>query len=224
MSTRPLRLVIFDVDGTLVDSQNDIWASMVAAYAALDLAPPQRDKVLGIVGLSLPMAFAKLSPDASAATRDALTEAYKTSYAALRRTNGAAGSPLFPGARAAMEDLNARPETLLAVATGKSRRGLNSLIEVHGLERLFVSTQVADDHPSKPNPSMVQACLSETGVEAHQAVMVGDTSFDMDMARAAGVASIGVSWGYHPVDRLGADAVIGAFGDLSRAVDELLER
>ena len=220
--TTPLRLVIFDVDGTLVDSQNDIWASMRAAYATQDLEPPTRAAVLGIVGLSLPMAFVILSPDLSPAARDALTEAYKASYAGLRRANGANGSPLFPGAREALDTLNAVPETLLAVATGKSRRGLTGLIDVHDLARVFVSTQVADDHPSKPNPSMIMACLSETGVAPEQAVMVGDTSFDMDMARAAGIAGIGVSWGYHPVERLGADLVVDTFADLPGAVDMVL--
>lgn len=223
MTGAPLRLVIFDVDGTLVDSQNDIVASMRVAYGALDMTAPDREAILGIVGLSLPAAFARLSPDLSDAARAALCDGYKTAYAGLRLRNGAMGSPLFPGARRAIDILHAQPETLLAIATGKSRRGLTGLIDVHGLGGRFVSTQVADDHPSKPHPSMVMNCLTDAGVDPCQAVMVGDTTYDMEMARAAGVQTIGVAWGYHRADTLGADAVIKDFAQLPGAVDALLE-
>jgi phosphoglycolate phosphatase len=140
----------------------------------------------------------------------------------LRVRHGAQGSPLFPGALDVLMTLNADPETLLAVATGKSMRGLNGLIDSHGLEGVFVSRQVADHHPSKPHPSMIHACLSETGVAPEHAVMIGDTSFDMDMARAAGVSTIGVSWGYHAVHKLDADVVVDHFADLPRAIDQLV--
>lgn len=219
----PLRLVIFDVDGTLVDSQNDIWAAMRLAYSTQNQPAPSRAAVLDIVGLSLPVAFAHLSPDLNDAERDALVDSYKSAYADLRRRNGPLGSPLYPGAKEVLLELNQQPETLLAVATGKSRRGLNSLIEVHGLERIFVSTQVADDHPSKPNPSMILACLEDTGTDPMNAVMIGDTRFDMDMARAAGVRCIGVSWGYHPPQGLDADALIEDFAQLPEAIATVLD-
>jgi phosphoglycolate phosphatase len=201
--SRPLRLVIFDVDGTLVDSQADILGAMDSAFGVAGMLAPSRDDVLGIVGLSLPVAMARLVPDASPALRERLVEGYKAAYAEMRARIGAAqSSPLYPGARAALEALHGMPEVLLGVATGKSRRGLDKLIEAHGLERFFVTQQVADHHPSKPHPSMILTAMAEAGVEAQQTVMVGDTSFDMEMARAAGVPGIGVSWGYHPVPAL----------------------
>ncbi|MCB1396040.1 MAG: HAD-IA family hydrolase [Rhodobacter sp.] len=221
MST-PLRLVIFDVDGTLVDSQRDILAAMAGAFAALGLAVPPDEAIKGIVGLSLPVAMDRLAPGASEVTLDALVAGYKHSYAERRRLHGADGSPMFPGARAALDRLGNDPMMQLAVATGKSRRGLDGLIAAHGLQGVFVSTQVADDHPSKPHPSMIHACLRETGVDAAQAVIIGDTEFDIEMGKAAGIGAIGVSWGYHPRARLGrADAVIDSFDMLDAALRQV---
>jgi phosphoglycolate phosphatase len=218
-----VRLVIFDVDGTLVDSQADILGAMDAAFAAFSMPSPPREAILSIVGLSLPQAFARLMPDSDPALQAGLSEAYKQAYGDNRAVTGTAGSPLFPGARAALDHLAARPDLILAVATGKSRRGLDGLIAAHGLEGMFHNRQVADDHPSKPHPSMIRQALTDAGVAAHRAVMVGDTTFDMDMGRAAGVATIGVSWGYHPVARLKADHVIHSFAELPAAIDQLLE-
>ena len=118
-----------------------------------------------------------------------------------------------------LTQLHAVPEILLGIATGKSRRGLDGLLAVHGLEKLFVTQQVADHHPSKPHPSMLRACCDETGVAPEDAVMIGDTSFDMQMARAAGMDGIGVSWGYHRREELGeARIVVDSFAQL---MDEL---
>ena len=218
-----LRLVIFDVDGTLVDSQNEIWASMQAAYAAQGLPAPERLAVLGIVGLSLHAAFARLSPHLNDPARDELVVAYKAAYLDLRQRNGAGSSPFYPGARATLERLNSDPAKLLALATGKSRRGLDALIDAHGLGRFFISRQTADQHPSKPHPSMILACLRDAGVDPSQAVMVGDTSYDMEMARAAGVRTVGVTWGYHSPESLGADAIIADFAQLPETMNSLLE-
>ncbi|MEH6645777.1 HAD-IA family hydrolase [Sulfitobacter sp.] len=205
MSSAPLRLVIFDVDGTLVDSQSDILAAMHLTFAAEGLPTPPRANVLGVVGLSLDVLMPHLAPEADAATQARLVQGYKDAYMTLRAdsTRGES-SPFYPGARAALEALQAWPNVLLGVATGKSRRGLDKLIEAHGLEGMFVTQQVADFHPSKPNPSMLLEALSDTGVAAANAVMLGDTSFDMEMAQAAGITGIGVSWGYHPPARLTA--------------------
>ncbi len=201
--TADLRLVIFDVDGTLVDSQGDILGAMRRSFAQEGLAPPARDAILGIVGLSLPVAMQRLLPAAAPDLWDRLVEGYKAAYMEMRIKVGAAqSSPLYPGAREVLEELHARPEVLLGVATGKSRRGLDKLIEAHGLEPFFVTQQVADFHPSKPHPSMILQAMRETGTDPAQTVMIGDTSFDMEMAKSAGVASIGVSWGYHPVTAL----------------------
>lgn len=218
-----LRLVIFDVDGTLVDSEADILAAMTMAYAAHGLPEPERGAVRSIVGLSLPEAFARLLPD-HADRHATLVEAYKDAYVELRIRNGAEkGSPLFPGARDLLDRLRAEPYTLLAVATGKSRRGLDKLIEGHGLQGYFQSEQVSDHHPSKPHPSMIEACLAETGVDRARAVMIGDTSFDIDMARAARVRSVAVSWGYHPIASLNADHIARDFGHLTEVLDSLWE-
>jgi len=213
------RLVIFDVDGTLVDSQLDILESMTSAFAGQGLPVPSHMAIKGIVGLSLPVAVTHLAPDVTETTRDALVAGYKATYTALRLQNGAAGSPLFPGAREALDRLGRAPGVQLAIATGKSRRGLDGLIESHGLGGRFVSTQVADDHPSKPHPSMVQACLRESGVDARDAVIVGDTEFDVAMGHAAGIRAIGVTWGYHPLERLQrADILIERFDQLDAAL------
>ncbi|MFV2051738.1 HAD-IA family hydrolase [Aliiroseovarius sp. YM-037] len=226
--TGPLRLIVFDVDGTLVDSQAHIIASMESAFAGIGLPSPSRDAILGIVGLSLPVAIPTLVPDADVATHRALVEGYKTSYMTLRSNDAAAASsPLYPGARDALDRLGDRPEVLLGVATGKSRRGLDHVLDQHGWKARFITQQVADDHPSKPHPSMLQAALSETGAEGRDAVMIGDTEYDILMGRAAGFRTIGVSWGYHDLDRLnaaGADQIIGSFNQLLAALDDMMER
>ncbi len=216
-----LRLVIFDVDGTLVDSQAEIVASMSMAFATERLPMPERDSVLSIVGLSLTEAFAQLCPDVDQPRRDRLVEAYKDSFVSLR-SDGQEIGPLFPGAREVLDLLAGQDETLLAVATGKSRRGLDKVLERHGLTGFFHSEQVADFHPSKPHPSMILTALNETGVAPQNAVMLGDTTFDMDMARAARVKKIGVSWGYHPAANLMPDLLIDAFAELPEAVDRLI--
>lgn len=219
--TGPLRLVVFDVDGTLVDSQDHILAAMGGAFGAVGLPAPGREGVLGIVGLSLPEAVARLVPEQTPTIRDAIVAAYKSGFGKLR----AAGlSPLYPGAMEAVVDLAGRTDLLLGVATGKSRRGLAHVLAAHDLGRHFVTTQVADDHPSKPHPSMLLAAMAETGTEPADGVMVGDTTFDIEMGRAAGMRTIGVGWGYHrPADLrdAGADLVIDGFAALAPALTEL---
>ena len=216
-----LRLVIFDVDGTLVDSQAEILAAMTLAFQSESLTMPDRAKVLSIVGLSLAEAFAVLCPFVGDPQRNRLVEAYKGAFMQLRSDNQEMG-PLFPGAMDALDILRAQDHTLLAIATGKSRRGLDKVLERHGLTGVFHSEQVADHHPSKPNPSMILTALNETGVSPQKAVMLGDTTFDMDMARAAGIKKIGVSWGYHDADSLQPDAMIDDFAALAGAVDQLI--
>lgn len=219
----PLRLVIFDVDGTLVDSQGDILGAMRHAFEGLGLEVPSRDAVLGIVGLSLPVAMARLAPQAGPALQNQLVEGYKSAYVDMRAKVGAAqSSPLYAGARASLEALHNTPDVLLGVATGKSKRGLDSLIKAHDLSAFFVTQQVADFHPSKPHPSMILQAMAETGVTPENTVMIGDTSFDMEMARSAGVRGIGVSWGYHPVAALsGASEILTDFAALPSAVARL---
>ncbi len=215
------KLVLFDVDGTLVDSQDHIHAAMAHAFAVTGQVLPPRGEVLSIVGLSLAEAVARLLPGAGASLQAEVVEAYKSSFGQMRAKSM---SPLFPGARGVLAALSARSDVVLGVATGKSRRGLDHILAAHGLQGMFATCQVADDHPSKPHPSMVLAALAETDVAAEAAVMIGDTSFDMEMGRAAGVATLGVSWGYHPVADLrgaGAGLVIDGFEALVPALDQM---
>ncbi|MBT9382757.1 HAD-IA family hydrolase [Pseudooceanicola sp. CBS1P-1] len=217
-----LRLVIFDVDGTLSDSQAEIVGAMEAGFAAVGLPAPSRAAIKSIVGLSLETAIPQLAPQAAAGDHAAIVAAYKAAYREHRLAAGSAHSPLFPGMADLVADLAAEPETLVAIATGKSRRGLDALLETHGIARHFITTQVADDHPSKPHPSMILTTLAETGVEASRAVMIGDTTFDIDMACNAGVAAIGVDWGFHPVEALHrARAVVSDAAALRAAIDRL---
>ena len=217
-----LRLVIFDVDGTLVDSQAEILGAMTHAFDAMSMPVPSRAQVLSIVGLSLPETFAVLCPDGDQAMREALTDHYRASFRNHATADLNRRSPLFPGALDALRRLQLHDHTLLAVATGKSRRGLDRLINQHGLQGVFISHQTSDFHPSKPHPSMVLTCLADAGVTPDRAVMVGDTSYDMDMARAAGVATIGVNWGYHDPAQLGADRMIDDFLALDAAINDLI--
>lgn len=216
-----LRLIVFDVDGTLVDSQLQILDSMSLAFQAAGLPMPSRAEALSVVGLSLPVALARLMPEVPADDLARMLDAYKTGFAANRKT---APSPMYSGARQALEGLARRPEVLLGVATGKSRRGLDRLMDEHDLRRFFITTQVADDHPSKPHPAMLIAALRDSGAAPHGAVMVGDTTFDIEMGRAAGFRTIGVTWGYHDVDALvaaGADCLIADFDALPAALEGL---
>lgn len=215
-----MRLVVFDVDGTLVDSQHHICQAMSMAFEAAGLTPLAPAEVLGIVGLSLPQAVARLVPEADPHTQARIVAGYRSAYTMARVTGDA---PLYSGAIACLEALAARDDILLAVATGKSRRGASATIRAHGLEGYFVSLQTADDHPSKPHPAMLLAALAEAGVSAGRAAMVGDTAFDMEMAVAAGVAPMGVSWGYHSAPALrqaGAALVAADFADLGKAIEE----
>lgn len=217
------RLVIFDCDGTLVDSQDAIVRSMDGAFRALGLAPPPRSRTLSIVGLSLPEAIAALAPGAGAPTWAGLVENYRRAAGEVRAS--ATADPLFPGALETIQTLAARADIALAIATGKSRRGVDRLIAQQSWRDHFVSLQTADDNPSKPHPAMIERAMAEAGIAADATVMIGDTTFDMAMARAAGVGAIGVGWGYHPVAELaraGAHTTVGDFTGLIAACDGLL--
>ena len=190
-----LRLAIFDCDGTLIDSQHAIVAAMASAFEAVSLPVPVRATCLSVVGLSLPQAMAQLLPDAPDELHLDLSEHYKRAFRALR-SGGTLHEPLYDGIADLLDGLEA-DGWLLAIATGKSDRGLQWALEHHGLAGRFVSLQTADRHPSKPHPSMIEMALSDAGVARENAIMIGDTSFDMLMARAANVRPLGVGWGYH---------------------------
>lgn len=219
-----MKLVIFDCDGTLVDSQNGIVAAMDFAFREGGLAPPARTEVLGVVGLSLPEAFTALAPDQSESVRERLRDHYRAAFTAIRQ-NREHDEPMFPGMRAVVEELARRNDVALGVATGKSRRGVDRLFTREGFHAYFATVQTADGHPSKPHPSMIEAAMRQTAVAAEATVMIGDTTFDIEMAGRAGVRALGVSWGYHRVDQLeraGADRIVHDAGALIGAIEELL--
>ncbi|MEM9060749.1 MAG: HAD-IA family hydrolase [Pseudomonadota bacterium] len=225
--TAPLKLVIFDVDGTLVDSQDHIVASMDHAFRTAGRPVPSRAEALSIVGLSLPEAMAVLAPDADDAERMQLAHDYKTGNRMHREDGSAvAKTPLFDGALDLIRQLDSAGY-LLSAATGKSRAGLVRFLDVHDLSHLFLATQTADDAPSKPHPQMILNCLVGTGVDAEHSVMIGDTEFDMAMGRAAGVRRLGVRWGYHEDARLargGAERMADRMDELVSLVGELIGR
>ena len=212
-------LVVFDIDGTLVDSQATIVACAREAFAAAGLPPPEPEAVRRIVGLSLPEAMRVLLGRDDPETASRVAGFYREAFLARRRRPDHE-EPLFPGAREILDLLEARG-VLLGVATGKAMRGLMAVLKRHGLERRFVTLQTADRHPSKPHPSMLLAAMAETGVEPEETLFVGDTVFDIEMARAAGVLPVGVRWGNHPPQELagaGAAHLLDRFADLARLV------
>lgn len=217
-----MRLVIFDCDGTLIDSQHAIFGSMSQAFDAMGLPSPSRADVLGIVGLSLPEALAVLAPRESDAVRRDLVDAYKNGFVGVRARPDHQEA-LYDGIAATVGALAACPHTVLGIATGKSKRGVARLLAQEGWEGHFLTIQTADDHPSKPHPSMIQKAMAEAGTAPRDTVMIGDTTFDIEMARSAGVGALGVSWGYHTPDRLmraGAHAVIDTGTELLGAIDQ----
>jgi phosphoglycolate phosphatase len=220
-----VKLVIFDCDGTLVDSQHGIVASMVDAFRAEGLVAPVRASILGVVGLSLEIAIARLVPAGSDLDRvDRMSEAYKEAFRA-RRLRKDHAEPLYEGMRETVEALAARDDVLLGIATGKSRRGLDAVLEREGLARHFATLQTADTNPSKPDPAMILTAMEEASVGPGNTVMIGDTTFDIDMALEAGVLPVGVGWGYHPPEDLraaGASFVAANHRDLDAALDRFL--
>jgi phosphoglycolate phosphatase len=208
------QLVVFDVDGTIVDSQAIIVEAQARAFAACGLPAPTRERSLSIVGLSLQEAFTVLVGPAGPV--EALAEEYKAAFGALRQ-DPAWAEPLFPGLEAMIAALAGRNDVVLGIATGKSRRGVSYLVERHGWAGVFATVQTADDAPSKPDPAMLLQAMAQTGIASSRTTMIGDTTFDMAMSCAAGVRPIGVTWGYHPVSALreaGADTVISRIGEL----------
>jgi phosphoglycolate phosphatase len=220
-----MQLVIFDVDGTLIDSQHMIVAAMTRAFEAHGRAVPARDNILSIVGLSLDTAMRTLCPEEPEELSGTLATAYKEAFADLR-TSSDHQEPLFPGALDVLDALGARDDVVLGIATGKSIRGVQAVLDLHDLNGRFATIQTADGHPSKPHPSMVLTAAAETGILPNRTTMVGDTTYDIAMGRAAGARAVGVSWGYHPAEQLvatGANRIIHHFSELQSALDLVQE-
>lgn len=218
-----LRLALFDCDGTLVDSQASIVAAMGSAFAACGLPAPEPGLVRSVVGLSLPQAVLRLAPEADPSEVSRLGKAYQAAYAALRQPDGPL-DPLFPGMLEVLAALDGTG-VLLGIVTGKSRKGLIATLESHNLSDRFVTLVTADDAPGKPHPGMTHAALDAVGARPQEAVVIGDTVYDMEMAKAAGTRAIGVSWGYHAPEALraaGAALIVDTAEALPPAIEELL--
>ena len=194
------KLAIFDCDGTLVDSGATIYRALSATFAENGLESPSVDSGRKVIGLSLAEAMAALLPEAPAERHLGLSEDYKRQFWKLRAA-GEVEEPLFDGVLELLDALEA-DGWLLAVATGKSDRGLKHCLEQHGIHARFVSLQTADRHPSKPHPSMVEQAIADARAAPETSIVIGDTSFDMAMAVAAGAIGIGAGWGYHASQEL----------------------
>ncbi len=204
-----MKLAVFDCDGTLVDGGTNICRVMEGTFLRAGLAPPPRAATRRIVGLSLIEAVRVLLPEADEVTTRRLAADYRQAFHHLRRSGELDDEPLFEGVAEVLAML-AADGWRLGIATGKSDRGLGHVLAAHGLTGRFATLQTADRHPSKPDPAMLRAAMAAVGVAPHATAMIGDTSFDMAMAKAAGARAVGVAWGYHSTDELvdaGADVV-----------------
>ncbi len=216
--SRPL--VLFDCDGTLVDSQHVIHEAMQAAFVIHGLAAPSGEAVRHVIGLRLDHAIEQLLVDGSDETVAAVTQSYKEIFLHLRQREDH-DEPMFPGMRDLVVDLAGR-DVMLGVVTGKSLRGLRGTLEMHDVAQCFVTLQTPDNAPGKPDPGMVLQAMAETGAAPASTLVIGDTTFDIDMARSAGVTALGVAWGYHePEDlvRAGAHQIADDAGHLMSQLD-----
>lgn len=215
-----MKLIIFDCDGTLVDSQHVIVAAMSKAFTSCGLAPPSDNATRSIIGLSMMEAITQLHPQVDRPQAEVLIGAFRDAWLELNT----GPEPMYEGAEAAVRALAAQDDVLLGIATGKSQRGVRRLLSEKDLAHCFVTIQTADDAPSKPHPGMIEQAIAETGAEPDRTVMIGDTVFDVEMAVNAGVRSIGVGWGYHPEDHLseaGACHIVGHFDQLHSTLDAI---
>lgn len=217
-----MKLVLFDVDGTLLDSQHLIHACLVETFKGMGRPPLPRAEMLSIVGLSLVPAIQRLFGDGTGAGDIEKAAGFYREAFLARVNDPAFAPPLFPGAAEAVAELRQRHDVILGLATGKSRRGVDRILESFGWEGLFATIQTADTAPSKPHPGMIVQGAGEVGLRPEDAIMIGDTSFDILMGRSAGAHTIGVSWGNHPVADLaeaGADHIIDDFAQLLPLVE-----
>ncbi len=215
-----VRLAVFDCDGTLIDGQAGVVNAMRRAFGRIGAPPPDPRDIRRIVGLSLPQAVRQLMMEAEEAQRLQVVEAYKEEFRRSRE-EGTLREPLYEGISALLHRLHG-DGWALGVATGKSDRGLASTLATHSLADLFSTLHTADRHPSKPHPSMLQAAMEDTLARPAGTCMIGDTVFDMEMAKAANVRAIGVSWGYHEPDELRAAGAVAVAQDMAE-LEELID-
>jgi phosphoglycolate phosphatase len=212
-----MKLVLFDCDGTLVDSAGLIHEVMARTFEDFGLARVSLDATKGIIGLTLDIAIARLMHQPHVDDRAlAMTAHYKKIYGGVRAEMDFR-EPLFPGIASLLATLSARDSLILGAVTGKSRRGLDQICASHGYEKTFFVSRTADDCPSKPHPAMVTECCLEAGIDPKDTIVIGDAIYDMQMAKSAGAAAIGVAWGYATVSELidaGADHIAQAPTDI----------
>ncbi|WP_127143373.1 HAD-IA family hydrolase [Pelagibacterium montanilacus] len=217
------RLIMFDMDGTLIDSGAIIAEHMAAAFVSHGLDAPTRDKTNTIIGLSLELAVQNLA-QCDAETALTLAETYRGHYRAMLAA-GERHEPLYAGALDALVRLRAHEASLLGIATGKGLSGVHRILALHDLADHFVTLQTPDHNPSKPHPGMILRACSETGIDPDRTVMIGDTVFDMELGRAAGARTIGVTWGYHDrvaLEESGAEIIVHDYADLDAAIEKVL--
>jgi phosphoglycolate phosphatase len=215
-------LVIFDMDGTLIDSVGLIVETVSEAFRAVDEPVPTETAIRAISGITARDAMRILVPGADESRTEKILASYRSHY--MDRA-GVAREPLFSGALDALDRLQQRKDMILAIATGKGYRGAVTLLERHSILDRFHSVQTPDHNRGKPDPQMIETAMEKAGAGRGQTVMIGDTTHDMKMARAAGVGAIGVAWGYHTVFDLnaaGADVVIEDFAQLDKAINDLV--
>ena len=220
-----LKLVVWDVDGTLVDSRHSIFAAATAAYAKQGLPTPTYDQVRQIVGMTLVDGIAAISPEMPRERIEAIAQGYREAFGAQVAVPGYV-EPLYDGAAETLDRLRA-DGWKIAMATGKSRRGVDTIIRMHGWADLFDSTHCSDDGPGKPHPAMVLEAMKALGASPQQTIVVGDTAHDMRMAKGAGVYAQGVSWGFHTADEIregGADDLVDDFIALNQRLDDFAAR
>jgi len=216
-----LKLAIFDLDGTLIDSRQIIQSAMVRAFEKHGLTPPAYDQTRRVIGLDLGIACQTLAPDLQGDQLAQLVESYRGAFVELR-AEGAGFEPLYDGARETVERL-ANENWILAIATGKARRGINAFFDQHKMSDLFDTSWCADDGPGKPHPFMVDQCMKTLGAAPDQTLIIGDAIHDITMGRNAGIHTMGVTWGFGEADELqavGAHEVHHDFTSLNTGLDE----
>jgi len=215
-----MKLVLFDCDGTIVDSAAVIHACMERTFEDFDQRRPELELTKSIIGLTLDIAIAQMLKRPVDAEIASMTARYKEHFM-LHRQNGGTLEPAYDGLLPLIEALASRDDVVLGVVTGKSRRGLDAILAHHSLTKAFFTTRTADDCPSKPHPAMVLECCAEAGIEAEQTTVIGDAVYDMQMAVSAGARPVGVSWGYGPAEALraaGAAHVVNHAGELAALI------
>lgn len=217
------RLIMFDMDGTLIDSGAIIVEHMAATFRDHGLPEPTEAMSHSVIGLSLELAMETLA-QCDAETAILMAGTYRKHYRTML-AEGHLREPLYAGALDALDRLRSHAPSILGIATGKGLSGVNRILALHQIADRFVTLQTPDHNPSKPHPGMILRACSETGIDPAATVMIGDTTFDMELGRSAGAKTIGVTWGYHSRDALedsGAQIIIDEFSDLDEAIEKVL--